>query len=212
MNELTAFILSGGVLSGIIVFVVKSLISKSIDAGVMNYKFRLNKELDAHKHNLDLLKIQYQIQFSSLNEKRGEFIAKLYSEMYVLEQKIQNYTSVIQQNWTEFGESYTQVEQQLKKVTFLFEANRIYLAEDLCATIESNLGMVKQMIFEMSKAKKMGEAIGKTMVSVDFPEGKSPVEIWSEQDQKARKDIVKNRKLLAEQFRQLLGVLPENNR
>lgn len=209
MDKLIAFIFTGGALAGGIVYVVKILIAKAIDAGVLNYKSRLDKELDAHRHSLELLKIQYQIQFSSLNEKRGEFIAKLFSEMYELENAIQNYTSVIQNDWTEFGETYNAVDGQFKRVKSYFERNRIYLDEQLCNEIEQSLILVDNMVFQMSKAKSMGKTPGKTMTSVEFPEGKTPTEIWSEQDQKARKELVNNRKQLAQQFRLLIGVLPD---
>lgn len=213
MTELTTFIVSGGVVASIIVFVVKSLISKSIDAGVMNYKLRLDKELDAHKHSLELLKIQYQIQFSSLNEKRGAFIAQLFSEMYELEKALQDFTSVFKfGNWTQFTDADKALIAKHEETKALFEKNRIYLENHLCDAIQQNFDFIEQIIFEMAKAKHMGQSLNKPNQQAYFPEGSTPTDKWAEQDQKARKDIVDNRKLLAEQFRQLLGVLPENNR
>jgi len=188
-------------------FLAKLFFTKSAEAAVMKYGSELQVELESHKSELELLKVKYQIQFSSLNEKRGEFIAQLFSEMYDLEKALQDFTSVIRKSdWTVFDEKDKKVYLIFESVRNLFEKNRIYLDEQLCDTIDNNFVFILDVIIEMSKAKKMGDALGKVTITADFPEGKTPVEIWSIQDQKARKDIVENRKKLAKQFRFLLGV------
>lgn len=202
MNELIAFIVTGGALAGGIVWVVKILIAKSIEAGVKTYELRLDKELESHRHQLELMKIQY----STLNDKRGEFIAKLFSRLYELEVDLQNYTSVIQPNWTEFGEPFRKVKRTLEETQSLYERNRLYLDETLCKSIDENFEMIRNTFFNMSKAKHMGSALNGPYHSPVTIRDLSVTDLWGEQDEKARKDIVENRMKLAEQFRALIGV------
>ncbi len=207
MNELIAFILTGGALAGAIVYVVKILIAKAIDAGVLNYQLRLDKELEAHKHSLDLIKIQFQIQYSALNHKQGEFIAQLYSSLYDLERDLQHYTTVFQGGeWSQFTERDQKVIDSLKSTRNLFEKNRIYLEDELCNSIENNIKDVEEIIIKMRLAKENAKLLGKDMPNNFLKEGETPAEVWKAQDERARNEITENRKKLAVIFRELLGV------
>jgi len=202
MNELIAFILTGGAVAGGIVWVVKILIAKSIDAGVKTYQLRLDKELESHRHQLELMKIQY----SSLNDKRGVFIAELYSMFFELETALQSVTTIFQGGeWSSIGEKDKQLMEQLHLVNAYFEKNRILISDNLCAFIENNIKEVES-IFEkiiFAKSASSWEFVDDLPI---VPVKKTPTEIWQEMDLLARNKIKENRKELAEQFRVLIGV------
>jgi hypothetical protein len=193
-----------------ITFLAKLFFTKSAEAAVLKYGSELQEQLESHKSELELLKVKYQIQFSALNEKRGTFIAQLYSELYDLEQALQAFTSVFKGgDWTQFTDEDKSLLAKHKETKALFEKNRIYLENHVCEAIQQNFDSITQIIFEMTKAKRMGQSLNKPNQQAHFDEGSTPTDKWAEQDQKAREDIVTNRKMLAEQFRQLLGISPE---
>ena len=205
MIEMITMIISGSALAGLIVYVVKILIAKAIDAGVVNYKYRLDKELEVTKHNLDLLKIQYQIQFSSLSEKRGEFIALLHSKFYDLQTQLEEYTKIINNtSFSEIGESDEQLIELHKDTIVLFEKHRIYLEDEHCQMIENNLKDIKTVIEKMILAKN-AKKWPSSDVNLDVGEGQLPEEIWQEQYHKVKQDINYNRLTLAKQFRQIIS-------
>jgi hypothetical protein len=206
MKEILGVLTASTLIVGVIAFVTKSIINKLIDTGADIFKNKMEKELEVHKKNLDLIKIQYQIQYSSLNEKRSDFIAQLFNLLYDLEISLQKYTSVINSDWPKVGMNDFHVNTRFDETKSLFEKNRIYLESSLCDSIELNLNEIEKMIRDMSVAKAKASALGNGAPITNFKEGESPVEIWSKLDTKARGDIINNRKLLTVQFRKLIGV------
>jgi len=203
MKEVIAILGGGSVIMAAFVWLAKVTISKAIDAGTEAYKHRLDKDLEVHKKNLDLMKIQFQIQYSSLNEKRGKVIAKLYSLLYDLEQDLLYYTDIFQgPEWITETERDKKAATTLAKTKELFEKNRIYFDEELCDKIDQIIKDEFEVINQMRKAR----ITAKTMSKGKMNEKDNPGMIWYEQNKKVQGKISKSRKQLADEFRVLFGI------
>lgn len=205
MKEIITILGGGSIIIAAIVWLAKTTISKAIDAGTDAFKHRLDKDLEVHKKNLDLMKIQFQIQYSSLNEKRGKVIAKLYSLLYDLEQDLLYYTDLFYgPKWVEETERDKQATATLVKTKELFEKNRIYFDKELCDKIDKIIIDREDVITKMREAKINAKIIGE--IDKKYREEGDPVAIVIEQNEKVRGEIAESRKLLAGEFRKLLGV------
>jgi hypothetical protein len=206
MEELIKILGLGATVTAGLVWLAKIVISRAIDAGGDAYKNRLASELEVHKSNLDMMKIQYQIQYSTLNEKRGEIIAKLYSVLYDLEQDLMYYTSLAQgAEWVSDMERDKKAMKTFSETKEIFEKNRIYFSENLCNKLENVLIEREEVIKNMRKAKIIATHIGQTK-EIQIGDTKKPMEIWMKQEEIAREEIVESRKQLADEFRSLIGV------
>lgn len=209
MNELITILGGGSIIMAAIVYLSKAIISKAIDAGGNAYQLKLDKELETHRQELDLLKIQYQVKFSSLHEKRGEVISELYGLLYKLELDIQHYTSLGKgQEWITDDKFEIEAKKTYCDIEKLFETNRLFFSESICANIDSLLKERWEIISQMGKARLQAKLFGES-IRVDLPEEKQPISIWMEQDRKAHEIINLSRIELAKEFRKLIDV--ENN-
>jgi hypothetical protein len=205
MNETIGILTGGTVIAGLIVWATKLIIAKVVETGGEVFKTKLDKELAVHQKNLDLIKIQYQIQYSSLNEKRGKVIAKLYSLLYDLEQDLLYYTDLFYgPKWKDETERDKQAAATLAKTEELFEKNRIYFDEELCDKIDKIIIDRADVITKMREAKIEAKIIGE--VDKKYRKEADPVAIVIDQNEKVRGEIAESRKLLAEEFRALIGV------
>lgn len=206
MKEFIALIAGGGIITGAIVWLAKSIITKAIDAGGDIFRQKLDKELEVHKNNLDMIKIQYQIQYSSLNEKRGKVIAELYSLLYDLEQDLKYYTSMAQgPEWVDDTERDEKARVTLVKTKEVFEKNRIYFEENLCDKLDAIFVERESVITNMRKAKIRAKNIGDG-AGIKIKEEDMPLSIWFEQEDKVCGEIADSRKELADEFRVILGI------
>ncbi len=206
MKEFIALIAGGGIVTAAIVWLAKSIITKAIDAGGEIFKNRLEKELEVHKKNLDMMKIQYQIQFSSLHEKRGEVIIELYSLLYDLEQDLKYYTSKAQgSEWVSDTKRDDKAKNTLVKTKEVFEKNRIFFEEDLCDKLDKIIkereNVIKKMRGARITAKNLAEGPWLELDGTELPRN-----IWFKQEEKVRGEIVDSRKQLADDFRVLFGI------
>lgn len=203
MKEIITILGGSGIIISGIVWLAKVTISKMIDAGTDTFKHRLDKDLEVHKKNLDMMKIQYQIQYSSLHEKRGKVISKLYSLLYDLEQDLLYYTDLFQgPEWVEDTERDKKATETFSKVKELFEKNRIFFDEELCGKLEQIIDDRKDIITEMRKAKIKAKHIGTGKIK----DADDPVLICMEQNKKVQGEISESRKQLADEFRVLFGI------
>ncbi len=206
MKEIITILGGGSIIIAAIVWLAKTTISKAIDAGTDAFKHRLDKDLEVHKKNLDLMKIQFQIQYSSLNEKRGEIISSLYSLLYDLEQDLLYYTDMFQgPEWVTETERDTKAAKTMMKTKELFEKNRIYFDSELCDKLDRMLIERENVIKSMRKAKITAKHLGEG-ADIDVDSSEMPNSIWSNQYEKVRSDIADSRKRLADEFRTLFGI------
>ncbi len=205
MNDLITIIAGGSIVTAALIWLAKSIISKAIDTGGDVFKNKLDKELEVHKKNMDMMKIQYQIQYSSLQEKRGEVIAELYSLLYDLEQDLRTFTSVGQTDWLNDLESDKIATKTLEKTTAFFEKNRIYFEQGLCDKLEEILIERREVIKEMRKAKVTAKQLREN-TDLKIADDQMPMSKWFEQEDKVKGQIADSRKQLADEFRVLFGI------
>lgn len=185
----------GGVTIGlIVVYLGKLVLSKSSELIIEN-----------HKSRLELSKIEHQVKFSKLHAERGEIIKLIYQDMYDLEQKLVQMTTLFQgPKWTTDKERDEKAIKKYHETYNRLENNRIYFSEDLCDQISSVLEHYKNIIEQMLKAKNKAK-FENDGSGYRFPEGQGSLDLWMEAEKKAQKEIRDLRLNLAKNFRQLFG-------
>ncbi len=202
--EITRYIVT--VLAGsstigvIIVFLGKTIITKSSDIILAN-----------HKNKLDLLKIEHQIRFSKLNEERGNVIKEIFQSLYNLEEKLKTLTTTAQgPDWINDNVREESAIKQLNQTKDLLEVNRIFFSENQCNSIEKTLNECLDVIDRMCKAKQnytFREQIRVSGGADTFTnDDENPLKIWQSAEKKVKKEIKEERLKLAKEFRDLIGV------
>lgn len=94
INYISAFIISALGLGGIVTYIGKRIIDKTLDIGAERYKNSLNRNLETHRAdlsrqteefraNLQRLSLEHQIRYAKLHEERGLSIKKIYSLLLI---------------------------------------------------------------------------------------------------------------------------------
>lgn len=177
--------LSIAVASGVIGFLVKSLI-----------KLYINKDIERFKSQL----LQEQIRFSKLHEERANVIKDLYGKLRDLELAMNKLVVPLELT------GQPKKEALLPKVTeagneFLnyYNKNRIYFSKRMCALIDKINKEFREMYVDWQVYQPH---------TLDAPDVNQDDRIrrWSEIWKKSEKDIPELREQIEEEFRTLLGV------
>jgi hypothetical protein len=199
MNEILKIFVGSLAVSGIIVWLGKTIINKAFDAG-----------LETYKNRLDLLKVEHQIRYSSLHEERAAILKEMFENLFLLEGALSHLTSPFQgPEWTEDDSRYINANEQLSKCINQLEISRIYFTVDFCDLLEESLVECRGIINGMLDARD-GEINQKELAKynevMEFEEGQRPRQLWRKQREKVESDIKKRRLELAHKFRELIGV------
>ena len=138
-------------LGGIVIYLGKRIIDKSLDIGVEKYKSTLNRDLESHKAellrqteefraNLQMISLEHQVRYTKLHDERGQSIKKIYSLLVELQNRLQYFTSVFQgPEWVTDVDKENAAKEALNELSNFFQINRIYYPEPICTTIDEIL-------------------------------------------------------------------------
>lgn len=198
MNEILNIAISSITVGGVIIFLGKKIIDKGFDAAVKTFE-----------NKLDMLKMEHQIKYSKLHEERATILKDLYKELYEIEKALANMTTFSQgPEWIQDDERRNNAVQQFRKCQNLLENNRIFFSQDFCSMLEDNLKDCTEVINNMERAKRGGK-MQELNSKFDLPypeEGKTPLDLWLEQEKRVKTDIRNRRIEMADSFRKMIGV------
>lgn len=185
-------------------------------AAVLIYlgKFIINATKDTalqtHQSNLDKIKIEHQVKFSKMHEKRAQVIAELYSALYDTELALRFLVSPNQgPEWTEDKERIKKAYDSRLEAQRILERNRIYFSESFAEEVSKILKDSLSIIIQMQEAKMESSftdakiRAGKDLI---YPDGKSPYDKWIALQDVVDMEFQKKRKEIAIMFGKLMGV------
>lgn len=104
------------------------------------FKHSLNEKLEEHKHKFELIKHEFQIQFSSLHQERTSVIKTLYANLVELHSAITIFTSLFHPVYEdadkEDKERVARVGKAIIDFTNHFLVNRIFIPHEICEKID----------------------------------------------------------------------------
>jgi len=174
----------------------------------LGLKSEIDKSIEAYKHQLEVTRLEYQIQFAELQQKRLTVIETLYKLLVKSNRALKNLTTVI------FGEAgLTNVEEIRKErlkvldqtyfeLMDYFTLNKIYFTKETCDMIEKLMAIHWDSAWdytEPERLKAMGAALPprEALEKIRQVEKTIKVEIGNLLD------------LLEKDFRKMLGVISE---
>ena len=185
-------------------FVGKSLLEKLIARDTTQFESDLRAKSDAAieqlRSNLQLRTIEYQERFSRLQEKRATVIAELYG--YLVETLWAAESFLSPMDWA--GEPDKKEKHQIamtKLVDFFryFEKNRIYLPPEICSSLEGLVLKVRSHVIKFGVYVKFNEP------SMNDRTREEKGKAWNEAWDAIKNQVPESRKLLEDEFRELLG-------
>jgi hypothetical protein len=205
-----------GVGTGILAFLVRSLVVNFLNRDLEAYRSKLNEGLEAHKSaltkdveafksTLELVSIEHQIRFSKLHDKRAQVIQDLYVKLVRLDTAMHSVLKMFQTegepNIDEKIALYFKLHNELIE---FFLPNRIFFGKDTCRVINDLLLLSREAYLDITTYP----------VDTSSPEYKyGPRELMKERHdfwKKARKlfetDISNLKEQIEAQFREMLGV------
>ena len=202
INSIITFTITIAGLSGAIIFIGRRVIDKTLEAGLENYKFILDKDLESHKANLQIIGLEHQISYNKLHEERGQSIKELYSLLVDLQNNLKYYTSIFQgPDWTTDQEREKNSIDTFNKLSNYFQKNRIYYPDNICLLVDELLPNCWEIIVKMSLAKNKG---------LDASTGTERIEAkdkWLIINKIVETEIEDAKNKIEKEFKKLLGVL-----
>ncbi len=212
LNTIVAILGSISAISGVVIYIGKRVIDKTLDAGLEKYKGILAKDLETHKAtlsikseefkaNLQLLNLEHQIRYSKLHEERGKSIKDVYELLIDLQEKLEYFTTIFQgPNWiTDLARENAAIESRTTLLKY-FQRNRIYYPNVICSLIDEILERSNKIIIDMSVAKITAETAS------SGPERALAKESWREANYRVTSEIISARDKLQLEFKKILGV------
>lgn len=197
MNNLFEFIFGIASFSGLMIFLGKTIITKSFDVSLKKYQ-----------NDLELIKIEHQVKYSKLHEERAYFLKELYIELYQVEEFLNKFISprvdITQKKISDYQKGYDRI----KIVRIQIEKNRIFVSDEFCNKIYDYLDACEDIIKEtarvQSKWLKENLRIDKGEAPYIFGE-QSAIDHLIKVYDKVEKDIRDLRIEVAGKFRELIG-------
>lgn len=209
-NEILKYFISITVITGAISFIIKTLFTKFIDAGIEKYKIGLNKDLELYKSDLARINTEHQIKYNKLYEQRGEKIQMLYTSIFELEKKLTFLTSSFQgSEWTADTLRSKDVKHHLDKLNELLELNRIYFSDSLCEKIEliiKESWSIERMMNKAKMTQKKQDYLIEHGRGDNIQNPMDPLNIWSEAEINVQDKINQARLELVKEFHAIIGV------
>ena len=194
-----------GVGTGILAFLIRSLIVNILNRDLEAYKSTLTKDVEAFKSNLQLATIEHQVRFSKLHDKRAQVIQDLYGKLVALDTMIHSVLkrlrkvgeATLDEKVIEYGGLHNELHE-------FFLPNRIFFGSETCQAIDNLLILSRDTYFDITTYPVDPQ-------SPEYKNGRQDLlnerhEYW----EKARKafdtDIKNLKEELEKQFRTMLGV------
>ncbi|MEK6698734.1 MAG: hypothetical protein AABZ10_06800 [Nitrospirota bacterium] len=182
----------------------KSLLEKLIARDTKRFETDLKAKSDAAieqlRSDLQIRSIEHQVRFSRLHEKRATVIAELYGHLVETLWEAESFLSPME--WV--GEPDRQEKHRIamnKLVDFFqyFDKHRIYLPEEICASLEALVLKVRSHVIAFGVYVRFHDQ------SLNDHTREQKEKAWSEGWDAIKNQVPQARKLLEEEFRTLLG-------
>lgn len=192
------------IVGALIVYFVKDLVSKSLDAQLQNHKAALDKDVKEFElrlsNQLNKLSFEYQTKFSTFHQKEVEVIGEVYGRLANAHSPINQL--LVKQAWTVDEETQKSlVDSALKSIREFenyYRAHRIYLDHDICDKLDS--------LHESISKANQSYVIAKSTRSYDIQRGNKLFEASSQELKEKAQPILND---LETEFRKKLAAKTE---
>jgi len=203
MNPIVEFLTAATFITGIIVYVARLAINKGFDVALKN-----------HQNRLDIMKKEHEIKFTSLHNERAVVIKDLYQKLLGIEKSLK----ILAYPGRKDKPSYIILRQtppnsgEIKRVIAFVQENGLFFDNQVYESILDTLNKSVNYLHNIKELKKKMNGIDKTLDELEDTDESVYNFLISEWAQLSA-DIVKlvslykeDRKEIADQFRELLGV------
>jgi hypothetical protein len=198
------------VVLGVLGFVGRALGKHWLDKDLKEFELKLKASADekitALAHDLEKAKLEHQVRFSKLHERRAEVISQVYELLTDFYGSSQVFTSVVS-----YGgdppreEKYKKALEDGAKLYLYFDRNRIWLPASVCEQIEK---FVRDMRIAVDRLGVYLPYLGKDGEVTPPHIFKQHLDAWQGASESFRDEIPKARGLLEAELRQILGDAP----
>jgi DNA-directed RNA polymerase subunit F len=138
-----------GIASGLLAWLVKSLVSQSLARDLKVFEANLQKahavEIERLKSDLRADSFEHETRFSRLHQTRAETVAELYKRMVQTEETIRTLLGDVQPAEKEECEKlFWKAGGQTGELFRFFEERRIYFDEELCGLLDAHASHFRQ--------------------------------------------------------------------
>ena len=142
LEDVVKFIGGTFVVSAVLAWLIRSLVTHLLSKDVESYKHTLQSEaateLEKLKHELRLAAAEYEKQVSLLHEKRAAVIAELYSKMIDFLRAAESFVSLAEfEGEPSKPEKAKILGKKAQEFHQYFIHHRIYFTEELCSKVET---------------------------------------------------------------------------
>jgi len=191
-------------LVAVLAFLGKSFLEQLLVRDTKRFETDLRAKSDIAmerlKNQLQLSTIEHQVRFSRLHEKRAEVIAELYGLLVEALWEAESFLSPLE--WTgepDKKEKHRTAMNQLVKLYRYFDQHRIYLPQEICASLERLIDEVRSQVVNFG----VYVDFGKSAINEEFDRKK--LDAWNSGWKSIKKEVPVARQSLENEFRVLLG-------
>jgi hypothetical protein len=167
------------------------------------YKLDIDKNLEEYRNKLEILKLEYQVQFSRLHEKRSEVIETIYQKLVRLNFAILDLTighMVVEDAESEEQNRLKEANDSYFEFLKFYSEKKIYFQPEICLILEKLKILYWEGALDLTEPKRM-RAMGVTGPDLTISHEKVIAARKS-----VTEEIPKVLGLLEYEFRILLGV------
>jgi hypothetical protein len=169
-------------------------------------KLDIDKELEGYKNKLELLRLEYQVQFSKLHEKRSEILELIYHKLFDLNQAMLELTTFIRPATEnpnkEESERLTSTNQVFHDFNTYYRKHKIYLTPETCIILDKLVKHYWVTGLDVAEVRNARE-----LVPVDNSYFKDAMTRYRAAYKELRDEIPNVLLLLETDFRKILGVI-----
>ncbi len=170
------------------------------------HKLELDKNLEEYRSHLEILRLQNQIMFSQLHEKRGEVLESLYKKLITFDSLLYQLTIPLK-----VGKDYEKEQEERRISTSeafddfnkYYNENRIYFGKITCDLLDKLRGDFKKHLNDYTE-KDFLKSLGAERDELVQAFKKAAL-VW----EKVQHDIPPALRSLEDDFRRILGVSDE---
>lgn len=169
-------------------------------------KLNIDKELEGYKNKLEILRLEHQIQFSKLHEKRSEVLEEIYHKLFDLNQSMVDLTLFIRPSLkdptNEENELFLKTNQTFREFTTYYKKHKIYLTQETCIILDKLVRYYWTISVDTAEAKN-----AKNLVPLDHSYFQDAMKRYRDAFKELRDEVPKVLILLENDFRKILGVI-----
>jgi hypothetical protein len=176
---------------------VNNLLTKDIKKFEIELKGKSDTAIARLKNELEMAKLEHQVIFSKLHEKRAEVIAEVYKRLAEAHGEVASFLAIFQ--WAgepSHKEKYVTAYNRTVEFYRFFDQHRIYLPEELCKSLDSFTKALRSPTIKLGTYIKIEDPIPNTLEELH--------NAWVEGWKSMEEDIPRARQALEEEFRKIL--------